>query len=453
MSVARDFSKFITACRYDDIPALAIDYAAMLISSTVASAAMGFTQASSRMVRELEMQRGGTAESTLWFGGGPKLPAIAAARVNALMSDAAASDDSDLRNITHPGTVLAATSLAMAETTGSSGKDVLAAIVLGYEVAGRINGAVVPGLMEKGYHGCVITIFGGAAAAGLLLGLNSEQMTHALSLAATSISGIMAAANTSTAREHHAGLAAMLGVNAAQMARLGYRAEEQIFEAPRGFFFIYGQEAEASGRVARATSDFGERWDILTEMAIKLVPGGHPHHAMGEAAANAARMAGVPPEEITAIICSRPNVRTLTGPRHPTDLIGVAHSPAYFAAASVADREFTWAHATEAKIFDPVIQRLLDVVEVGEPPSEHLESYKQGATVTVKTRDGRSFSSTVLAPRGSAAMGIEWDDVDAKYRDLVPLAGLSKEAVRDSAKVIRNFREIAHVSQLLGFLR
>ncbi len=69
---------------------------------------------------------------------------------------------------------------------------------------------------------------------------------------------------------------------------------------------------------------------------------------------------------------------------------------------------------------NPDIRRLLDLVEVGEPPTQNTERYKQGATVTVKTRDGRSFTSTVYAPRGSAINGIEWDDVETKFRTLCP---------------------------------
>lgn len=453
MTVAADLAEFLTRTRYQDIPAEAIDYAAMLISSTVASAAMGYTLDSSRIMRALETQRGGIAEASPWFGKASRLPVAATARINALMSDAAASDDSDLRNITHPGTTVAAVSLAMAEKTGASGRDVLTAIVLGYEAAGRINGGVIPGLIwEKGYHGCIITIFGGAVAAGILLKLDARQMTHALALAATSISGLLVSANTSTAREHHAGLAAMLGVNAAQLAQLGYTAEETVFEHPKGFFFIYGQDAHASGRVAEVTRCFGERWEILTNMAIKLVPGGHPHHAIAEAAAQASRMAGVAPEEITAIVCSRPNMRALSGPRHPTDLIGVAHSPFYFAAAGAVDREFTWAHASPEKVMDPAIRRLLDVVQVGEPPTENAERYRQGATVTIRTRDGRSFTGTVYAPRGSAINGIEWADVETKYRTLCPLAGVAPDEIEKSIQVLRNFRDVTHVRELLALI-
>ncbi|MGE8163764.1 MmgE/PrpD family protein [Paraburkholderia sp. NPDC080076] len=453
MTIAVELAQFVTQTRYEDIPPSAIDYAAMLIASTVASAAMGAPLDSSGIVRRFEIERGGVADSSAWFAGATRLPVAKAARINAVMSDAAASDDSDLRNITHPGTPLVAAAIAMAEKTGADGKDVLAAIALGYEAAGRINGGVVPGLIwEKGFHGCMIAIFGAAVAAGLLLKLSAQQMTHALALAATSNAGLLAAANTSIAREYHAGLAAMLGVEAAQLAGLGYTAEETIFEHPHGFFHTYGVDAHASGRVAAVTEGLGETWQILSEMAVKLVPGAHPYHAMAEAAAEASTMANVPASEVVSIVCSLPKMRTLSGPRHPTDLIGAAHSPVYFAAASVADRGFDWQHLSLEKILDPEIRRLLDLVEVGEPPTENLERYKQGATVTVKTRDGRSFSKTVYAPLGSATRGVEWPDVERKFRALCPLARVSASNIDKSVHVLKHFRDVTHVRQLLDLL-
>jgi 2-methylcitrate dehydratase PrpD len=211
-----------------------------------------------------------------------------AAEVNAVMSDAAASDDSDLRNIVHAGTTLVAAGLAAAERTGANGEEVLAAIVLGYEAAGRIGQAITPGFRMRGFHSCIVAVFAGAVVAGRLLRLDPAQLAQAIALAATSIGGLMTAANTSTAREYHAGLAAMLGVRAALAAQRGYRAEESILEAKGGFFEVYGgTEGPSAG--AGVTAGLGESWDIVTDMAIKLMPGGHPYHALAEAAANAAK--------------------------------------------------------------------------------------------------------------------------------------------------------------------
>lgn len=449
MSIAAELAAFVVRQTYADLPAQAVEHAEMLISSTVASAGLGSTLDSSKIMRELELERGGKPEATLWFGAAEKLPVAAAARVNALMSDAAASDDSDLRNIVHSGTILAATSLALAEKTGASGKDVLTAMVVGHEVSGRVNGAMVGGLQTKGFHGCIAAIFAGAVASGWLLKLNAAQMTQAIALSCTSMGGLHAAAKTSIAREYHAGLAAMLGMNAAQAAAKGFFCEEDIFETDKGFLQVYGNNPD----VAQMTADFGKRWSILTDMGIKLVPGGHANHAIAEAAANAAREGDVKPAEVEAIIISRPGFKALNGPQFPTDLIGVAHSPAYFAAAGVADRNFGWEYAFEEKINNPVIRSLLDKVQVVGPPTENLQRFKSGAVVTIRTRDGRSITNTVYAPRGAAVNGIDWSDVEGKYRALVPFAKLSGANLEASIKVIRNFRDVAQVSELIGLLR
>jgi 2-methylcitrate dehydratase PrpD len=261
--------------------------------------------------------------------------------------------------------------------------------------------------------------------------------------------GLHAAARTSVAREYHAGLATMLGVNAVQAAASGFIAEENILETKLGFFDVYGTKPD----IAAVTRDFGKSWSILTDMGIKLVPGGHPHHAVAEAAANAARAGNVRPDDVESITISRPGFQGFTGPQFPTDLIGVAHSPAYFAAAGVADRNFSWAHAFPDKINDPAIRGLLGKVKVAAPPTENLERYKAGATVTIRTKDGRDHTSTVYAPRGAAILGIAWDDVESKYRALGPFAKFSGDNLEASLKVIRNFRDVKNVAELVGLLR
>src|SRR4029077_13939654 len=82
-------------------------------------------------------------------------------------------DDSDLRNIVHAGTPLTAVSLAIAERDGSSGEAVLAAIVCGYEAAGRISEAITPGFRARGFHGCHGAIFAASVAAARLLRLGA----------------------------------------------------------------------------------------------------------------------------------------------------------------------------------------------------------------------------------------------------------------------------------------
>jgi 2-methylcitrate dehydratase PrpD len=130
----------------------------------------------------------------------------------------------------------------------------------------------------------------------------------------------------------------------------------------------------------------------------------------------------------------------------------MAHSPAYFLAAGVADHRFSWEHATAPKITEPVIHQLIDKVRVGAPPTDQVEQYKQGATVTIQTRDGRTFSNTVYAPKGAGMLGIDWTDIDAKYRTLMPQAQVSDQQIEASLQVIHDFRQVTHVSALTDLL-
>src|SRR5215471_12213267 len=181
MSVARELADFLMGVTPSDLPAQAMDHAAVLIASTLASAAIGSTLESSRIVEDMAVSLGGSARASIWFDkAGAKLPVVYAAQVNAVMSDAAASDDSDLRTIVHCGTPLVATALAAAEHHGGTGDDVL---------AGRIIDAMT-GFRERGFHGSNAAIFAAVGAAGRLLHLDAEQATHALALAATSTGGL-----------------------------------------------------------------------------------------------------------------------------------------------------------------------------------------------------------------------------------------------------------------------
>ena len=452
MTVAQRLAEFLTATRISDLPPQALDHAAMIVASTFASAAYGTQIESAQIIRALAQERGGRADASVWFDAGPRLPLPEAAQANAVLSDAAASDDSDLRNIVHAGTPLTATALAVAERDSLSGADVLRAIVLGYEAAGRISAAITPGFRERGFHGCLGAVFAAATSAGLLLRLDANRLAHTLALAATSIGGLATAADTSVSREYHAGLAVLLGINAALAAQRGYQGETRILETHHGFFEAFGGvDGAAAGE--SATAGLGDSWDIITDMAIKLMPGGHPYHAIAEAAAKAATQGDIAAADIAGIIISRPGFIALSGPLHPRDLIDMAHSPAYFAAAGAADRGMSWQHATPAKIADPTIHRLIDLVTVAAPPTEGAARYRQGATVTIRSADGRTSTATVYLPHGAGALGIAWDAVAAKYRTLTPHAGMTGAAIDTSLGLIRQLRDATEIRSLLASLR
>lgn len=444
-TLALKLARFLSRIGYENLPTRSIEHAKMLIASTLASAASGSRIDSARIIRELAKEQGGKLEATIWFDG-TKLPLSEVARVNAMLSDAAASDDSDLRNVAHTGTTLVATGLAIAERAGATGPDLLSAIVAGYEAAGRIGEALTGD--RQGFHASVIVAFGGVVAAGRLLRLTDEQMAHAIGLTATTMGGLAIGTN-SWAREYHAGNAAVCAVNAALAAGRGYTVNEDMLEAPRGFLAVFG-----GGKVDadKLTADFGKEWDIVTHMAVKLVPGAHAFHPAVEAAVSAARQANVPPEQVTKILVSGPQIRVTGLAQPPKDLIEAIHSLHYFLASAVADKDFSWVHATEAKIRNPVVARLIGVVEPDPSPPAFRYNWSWGGTVTIVTRSGARFTSTVDAPRASGPRGINWSDVDAKFRALFPDSGLPGRRVDETLNLIHTFERVRNVAELTRLL-
>ena len=442
--LALQLARFLTAARYEDLPAVAVKHAKMLVASTLASAATGSRIGSARIVLALAKEDAGLPEATVWYDGA-KLPMTQAARVNAMQSDAAASDDSDLRNVAHSGTTVAAVGLAISEHTGASGKDLLAAIATGYEAAGRISEALAS---SQGFHASVAVAFGGTVAAARLLGLTAEQMAHAIALTATTVGGLGIGTN-SWAREYHAGNAVLTALNAARAAGRGFTANPDMLEARRGFLTVFaGGDADPDTLVR----ELGSEWDIVTHLAIKLVPGAHAFHPAVEAAVEAARAANVPPAEVARILVSGPRHRTALHAEPPTDLIEAIHSLPYFLASAVADREFSWVHATPEKIASASMAELIGRVELDPAPPAVDYRWSWGGTVTIVTTTGERFTSTVDAPRASGPRGIEWRDVDDKYRALMPDSGLSASRTERILTLVHELEELRNVAELTALL-
>ena len=451
-------SRVLNRIDFNQLPPMAINYAKMIVASTLASAAAGTTYGSVRIVRDLAKEQGGKPEAAVWFSS-VRLPVTEAARVNAMLSDSAASDDSDLRNVAHTGTCLTAIGLAIGERVGASGPDMLCAMVAGYEAAGRVGQALsasanaggrgnggsgaLSGNVGRGFHASSIVAFGGVVAAAKLLRLTDEQMAQAIGITATTMGGLSIGTN-SWAREYHAGNAARCAVNAALAAGRGYTVNPDMLEAGGGFLAVFSGGKADPGSLTR---EIGGDYQITKYLAVKLVPGAHALHPAVEAALNAARESRVPAEDVAKILVAGPQSRAVAG-KPPKDMIEAIHSLSYFIASAVADKDFSWVHAEPAMIQRPVIAHLIGLVEQDPSPSTVHYDWGWGATVTIVTKSGARFTSTVDAPRGSAPRGIEWKDVDAKFGALMPQSKLPAGRIQKTLELIHDFEKVKKVAQL-----
>ncbi len=294
-------ARILSSISYASLPPTPVKYAKMILASTLSSAAAGANLGSVRIIRELAKEQGGKGEATIWLDGA-KLPVASTGRVNAMLSDASASDDSDLRNVAHIGTCLTAVGLAVGERMNASGYETISAMVAGYEAAGRITESIVAstraaggdagagavsGSVGRGFHASAIVAFGGVVAASKLLRLTDEQMAQAIGITATTVGGLSIGTN-SWAREYHAGNAALTSINAALAASRGYTVNPDMLEARGGFLAVFtGGTPDAHSLARQIGSD--DDYQISRYLAVKLVPGAHALHPAVEAAVNAAR--------------------------------------------------------------------------------------------------------------------------------------------------------------------
>jgi 2-methylcitrate dehydratase PrpD len=146
-----------------------------------------------------------------------------------------------------------------------SGADLLTAIVVGFEVAPRVGMCVgAARILERGWHGgAVVGIFGAAAAAGRVLGLNAQQMVHALGIAGTQASGLMAAQYGSMVKRMHHGKASQGGFYAAALARNGYTGIEHVFEEPYGGYCSTFTGSLDGCDLNQLTDGLGKRYEVL----------------------------------------------------------------------------------------------------------------------------------------------------------------------------------------------
>ena len=241
LSVSEHIAQFVTT-NISDIEASAgaselTDVMSVLKLSLLdwASVAIaGTDEPVSTIVRDLATSDGGNSESHV-FGSEHALPARAAAMVNGATSHALDYDDTHFMHVGHTSVVVFAAALAVAEQQQLSGKEFLEAALIGSEVCCYVGNWLGRSHYEAGFHQTATAgTFGATAAACRLLGLEHEQVQHAIGIAATRAAGLTSQFGTMS-KPYHAGMAASVGVEAALLARRGFTSNPQGIDCTAGF--------------------------------------------------------------------------------------------------------------------------------------------------------------------------------------------------------------------------
>src|SRR5262245_11344388 len=241
--------------RYDGLPADVIDQARRAVADWLGSALAGSIEKPARLAQRVAAGFGESNESTM-FGAG-RASAAAAAFANGVASHILELDDIHRGSTVHAAAPIIPAALAVAEREHADGRAFLTAVTVGYEAAFRIGEAVNPSHYFFFHPTGTVATFGAAAAAGSLLRLNADEMLDALGSAGTQAAALWEFnADGAMSKHLHPGKAAMNGMIAADLARVGFTGATSILEGERGFF----RAMSSSHDETRMTDGLGARW-------------------------------------------------------------------------------------------------------------------------------------------------------------------------------------------------
>ncbi len=375
------------------------------------------------------------------------------------MAHALLYDDTTFVTLAHHSVVLAPTALALGEALRASGRSVLEAYVIGFEVLTKLGRALNPTHYEKGWHATsVLGTLAAAATAGRLLRLDAGRVEMALGMAASMASGSRQQFGTMT-MPLHAGLACRNGVMAAELAARGITADQGILESRMGFCALYGGAGGAA--LDELTRDLGEAREIQRAgYVLKPYPCGAPLQRAVDAILALRARHGIDPDSVQEIRVGVSyifqGVLIRTDPR--TGLEGKP-SLEFCAASAMLDGHLGLDAFTDERVRDARVEAMMarvrpyvDPALTRGAPGVARDAFGDRTTVAIVLAGGREVSETVRFARGSPENPMSDEELVGKYRECARRS-LDPDAAERALTLLRQLESLPTVCPLMDALR
>src|SRR5437763_1130719 len=438
-AVTDRLAEFIVDSRWQDIPQSVRREAIRSILNFVGCALGGSQDEAVGLAAGVLTPYFGPAQAGV-YGRRERPDALHAAFLNAVSANVLEYDDTHLPTVIHPAAPVGPGLFALAEQRRISGSELLHAFILGVEVACRIGKAVMPTHYRRGWHiTATCGIFGAAAAAGKLLGLDKRRMAWALGHAATQSAGLVESLG-SMSKSIGVGNAAKNGLAAALFAQAGFTAADQAIEGRYGFAPVTSDTVNLDA----ITDRLGESWEILAN-AYKPYPCGVVLFPVIDACLELRRR--LPNGEPIAQVIVRGHALMRERADRPAVETGreakvsIQHS----VAVAFLDGAAGLAQYADRRVADPAVRALRAKVVVEEDTGVPVES----AIVTLRLADGSSVTAHVRDGRGTPGRPMSDDELDGKVRELAAFGAPFVDAPALIA-AIRGIEEESDAARIVG---
>ena len=375
--------------------------------------------------------------------------AVNAALANGMFGHADETDDFHPFTKAHPGCSVVPAALAMGEREGSSGEELLRAIVLGYDLCCRFLVALRPALVRANHRSAegYSSTFGAAAAAASLASFDELRMRYAISYAVQQVSGVWSWVRNVEHIEKafdFSGMGARNGVAAATMIQAGFTGVRDALEGERNVLDALSGNPAPEEMVA----DLGSRF-YVEETAIKTYPVGYPIQSPLAAFFAMRDQYGLEVDEIEHMLIRLPEDGARIVNNRDMPDVNCQHIMAVAMIDGFID--FENSHSFE-RMSDPAVVAARNRIElVADPDLMVLEAPRSGF-VEVTTRDGRTVNLFVSHAPGTPESPLTTEQVDAKARALMaPILGSDKtERLIELVHDIENVDNVRVLRSLLS---
>lgn len=414
MTLSRTLAQFINKTKYEDLPQEVIDFTKLCILDWLGSALAGKDKEPIRMIQEFVEEMGGNQQATLVTGGMSSV--INAALVNGASSHIVELDDIHKASIIHAGTVVIPAALSVAEANNKSGKELITAVVVGYDVCYRIGEAVSASHYYHWHNTATCGTFGAAAAVSSLLNLNEEQTVYALGSAGTQAAGLWEfIEDGAMSKQLHPAKAAVNGVISALLAKKGFTSASKILEGKRGFFESMSDEFDES----KITNQLGEIYKI-TENSFKIHASCRHTHPAVDMVIDIANENLIQIQLIDKIrVNTYQAVLNITDNPNPTTVYASKFSIQFCVALAIVKGKASLSDFNEETLWDIKIRDLMERIEVSvDPDIDGSYPNKWGASVDIVLSNGSVLSKQTEFPKGDPENAVTVEELILKFKQL-----------------------------------
>ena len=451
-AISRVWAQYARTIKYEDLDQETIHSAKRFLYDSMGCALGAHLKGDVKKAESVYTALSGAPQATI-IGTGSKLPVTSASFINGLKIRAMDYNDIYWKaDPVHPSDLLSCP-IAVCEWKGLSGKDLLTATVLAYELEMRMAEFAVPGIRERGWHHATLTAFVVPVVAGMLMGLDEDQLVNAVGIGGAhciTLGGVVAGKLTNMKNTAEP-FSVADGMLAALLAESGYTGTEEVLEGKEGLFHCMGPDWEPE----ILTDNFGKSFRI-NQCSMKAFPTEALTHSpigtfitlMKENNLSYTDLDSVVIKSIERaadILSDPPKYR-------PESKESADHSLPFCLAAAAVDGSVTPAAFTEERLKDERIFSVIDRFKVvAEPEFEKIFPEKQAVHVSINTKDGRNFELRKDYPKGDPREPMTQDDLDAKFRALASscMTDERMDQIKDAIYNIENAEKLDNLMALL----